>query len=116
MTPSVRTGVTNDVMLSIVRAPGEEKPHARAAGDRATAGAVVGGFVITFGTVLAVFPGRRRNPLDPVSAPAPIERSPGDPDDADAAGDVVVGDDDAETEVVAEPTPMRPQEQPLSRR
>jgi hypothetical protein len=61
----------------------------------------IGGFVIAFGTVLAVFPGRRRNPLDPVSAPAPIERSPGDPDDADAAGDVVVGDDDAESEVVA---------------
>ncbi len=103
VTPSVRTGVTNDVMLSIVRAPGEENPTL---GLRVTVQPLVlwlwiGGFVIAFGTVLAVFPGRRRNPLDPVSAPAPIERSPGDPDDADAAGDVVVGDDDAETEVVA---------------
>ena len=33
----------------------------------------VGGFVMAFGTVLAAFPGRRRNPLDPVSAPAPLE-------------------------------------------
>jgi hypothetical protein len=28
---------------------------------------------MAFGTLLSVFPGRRRNPLDPVSAPAPIE-------------------------------------------
>ena len=31
------------------------------------------------GTLLALFPGRRRNPLDPVSAPAPIEVTEPDP-------------------------------------
>jgi cytochrome c-type biogenesis protein CcmF len=29
----------------------------------------IGGGVMALGTLLAVFPGRRRNPLDPVSAP-----------------------------------------------
>lgn len=30
----------------------------------------VGGIVMVLGTLLALFPGRRRNPLDPVSTPA----------------------------------------------
>ena len=29
----------------------------------------IGGIVMALGTVLAAFPGRRRNPIDPVSAP-----------------------------------------------
>jgi cytochrome c-type biogenesis protein CcmF len=75
VTPSVRTGATNDVMLSIVRAPSTDDPTL---GLRVTVQPLVlwlwvGGFVMAFGTLLAVFPGRRRNPLDPVSAPAPIE-------------------------------------------
>ena len=75
VTPSVRTGPTNDVMLSIVRAPGGQNPTL---GLRVTVQPLVvwlwvGGFVIALGTILAIFPGRRRNPLDPVSAPAPIE-------------------------------------------
>ena len=78
VTPSVRTGLTNDVMLSIVRAPSESDPTL---GLRVTIQPLVvwlwvGGFVMAFGTLLAVFPGRRRNPLDPVSAPAPIEQVP----------------------------------------
>ena len=88
VTPSVRTGLTNDVMMSIVRAPSESDPTL---GLRVTIQPLVvwlwvGGFVMAFGTLLAVFPGRRRNPLDPVSAPAPIEQVPGTgPDDgADA--------------------------------
>lgn len=77
VTPSVRTGLTNDVMLSLVRAPGEDDPTV---GLRVTVQPMVlwlwvGGFVMAFGTVLAAFPGRRRNPLDPVSAPAPLEAS-----------------------------------------
>ncbi len=77
VTPSVRTGFTRDVMLSIVRAPGEDDPTL---GLRVTVQPLVvwlwvGGFIIALGTVLALFPGRRRNPLDPVSAPAPIELS-----------------------------------------
>lgn len=55
----------------------------------------IGGFVIALGTVLAVFPGRRRNPLDPVSAPAPIESDgPDGPDDVDVP-DEPVGTADA---------------------
>ena len=75
-TPSVRTGLTNDVMLSVIRAPGENDPTL---GLRVTIQPMVlwlwvGGAVMAFGTALAAFPGRRRNPLDPVSAPAPIEK------------------------------------------
>ncbi len=78
VTPSVRTGLTRDVMLSIVRAPGEDDPTL---GLRVTVQPLVvwlwvGGFVVALGTVLALFPGRRRNPLDPVSAPAAVEQSP----------------------------------------
>jgi cytochrome c-type biogenesis protein CcmF len=75
VTPSVRTGLTNDVMLSIVRAPGESDPTLglRVMVQPMVLWLWVGGFVMAFGTLLAVFPGRRRNPLDPVSAPAPIE-------------------------------------------
>jgi cytochrome c-type biogenesis protein CcmF len=75
VTPSVRTGLTNDVMLSIVRAPGEEDPTLglRVMVQPMVTWLWIGGFVMAFGTLLAVFPGRRRNPLDPVSAPAPIE-------------------------------------------
>ncbi|MFN7148321.1 MAG: heme lyase CcmF/NrfE family subunit [Microthrixaceae bacterium] len=88
VTPSVRTGITNDVMLSIVRAPSESNPTL---GLRVTVQPIVvwlwvGGFVMALGTVLAIFPGRRRNPLDPVSAPAPIEQDPSLP------GDPVPGD------------------------
>lgn len=75
VTPSVRTGLTNDVMLSIVRAPGQEDPTLglRVMVQPMVVWLWIGGFVMAFGTLLAVFPGRRRNPLDPVSAPAPIE-------------------------------------------
>jgi hypothetical protein len=34
----------------------------------------IGGGIIGLGTILAAWPGRRRNPLDPVSAPVPTER------------------------------------------
>jgi hypothetical protein len=50
----------------------------------------IGGGVMALGTLLAVFPGRRRNPIDPVSAPVGgRRRRPGDADEeggADAAG------------------------------
>ena len=37
----------------------------------------VGGAVMAVGTVLAAFPGRRRRPIDPVSAPVDVTRRPG---------------------------------------
>jgi cytochrome c-type biogenesis protein CcmF len=36
----------------------------------------VGGLIMAMGTVLAAFPGRRRNPIDPVSAPVTVMGTP----------------------------------------
>jgi cytochrome c-type biogenesis protein CcmF len=71
-TPSVRTSLTEDVYLTLQRAPDDD------AGQTASIRVIVlplvtwlwiGGGVMAFGTALAAFPGRRRNPIDPVSAP-----------------------------------------------
>ncbi len=74
-TPSVQTGVTNDVYLSLERG-------AVVGGDTATIRASIkplilwlwiGGAVMAIGTLLAAFPGRRRRrPTDPVSAPIQV--------------------------------------------
>jgi cytochrome c-type biogenesis protein CcmF len=81
-TPSVRTGLTKDVYLTL-------EPGAVAGDTSATIRVFVkpmilwlwlGGLVMAIGTLLAAFPGsRRRNPLSPVSAPV------GDGNDADLA-------------------------------
>jgi cytochrome c-type biogenesis protein CcmF len=69
-TPSVRSGLTEDIYLTLVSTPA--KP-----GDPAVVGVVVeplvlwvwiGGGVILTGTLLAAWPGRRRRPTDPASA------------------------------------------------
>jgi len=80
-TPSVRVGPLQDVYLALTRAPGTSNP---AVGVRVIVQPLVvwlwvGGMVMVLGTVLALFPGRRRNPLDPVSAPPRPE-----PEEADA--------------------------------
>lgn len=84
-TPSVRTGLNEDLMLSIVRAPGEGDPTLglRVMVQPLVLWLWVGGFVMAFGTALALFPGRRRNPLDPVSAPV-ADGSDASPDAAAA--------------------------------
>jgi len=73
-TPSVRTSLTQDVYLTLQRAPEDD------AGETASIRVIVqplvswlwiGGIVMALGTILAAFPGRRRNPIDPVSAPLP---------------------------------------------
>jgi cytochrome c-type biogenesis protein CcmF len=73
-TPSVATSLTQDVYLTLLRVPDDD------AGQTAAVRVIVqplvtwlwiGGLVMAFGTVLAAFPGRRRNPIDPVSAPLP---------------------------------------------
>jgi len=44
----------------------------------------IGGIVMVLGTLLALFPGRRRrNPLDPVSAPLAVDDRAVDDRDAD---------------------------------
>ena len=77
-TPSVKAGLRDDVMLSLTRAPGGSDP---AVGLRVIVQPMVtwlwvGGFIMVIGTALSLFPGRRRNPLDAVSAPASIEHRP----------------------------------------
>ncbi len=73
-TPSVATSLTQDVYLTLQRAPADD------AGQTAAVRVIVqplvtwlwiGGIVMALGTVLAAFPGRRRRPIDPVSAPVP---------------------------------------------
>jgi cytochrome c-type biogenesis protein CcmF len=88
-TPSVRAGLRDDVMLAVTRAPGEADT---ALGLRVIVQPMVtwlwlGGLVMVAGTALALFPGRRRNPLDAVSAPAPIEREPAGPPPGTSAVD-----------------------------
>jgi cytochrome c-type biogenesis protein CcmF len=76
-TPSVRSGLTKDVYLTL-------EPGAEPGGDSAVLRVFVkpmilwlwiGGLVMAVGTLLAAFPGsRRRKPTDPVSAPIADER------------------------------------------
>jgi len=74
-TPSVRTGLTEDIYLTL-------DPGAVAGDSTATIRVFVkpmilwlwiGGGMMAIGTILAAFPGRRRRPTAAVSAPAPIE-------------------------------------------
>jgi cytochrome c-type biogenesis protein CcmF len=71
-TPSVKTGLRGDVYLTLEKRPANPT-------DPATIKVIImplavwlwiGGGMMAVGTVLSAFPGRRRNPLDPVSAPA----------------------------------------------
>jgi cytochrome c-type biogenesis protein CcmF len=74
--PSVKTGLLDDVYLTLVAAPEQ--------GSRtATIGVIVqpliawlwiGGGLMGLGTFLAAWPGRRRRPTSPSSAPVPDER------------------------------------------
>jgi cytochrome c-type biogenesis protein CcmF len=83
-TPSVKTGLKEDVYLTITRLP--DKP-----GGEVTLRVLIqpmavwlwiGGGVMAFGTVLAAWPGRRRRrPTDPTSAPAVLDDDPQPVDD-----------------------------------
>jgi cytochrome c-type biogenesis protein CcmF len=78
-TPSVSTGLRQDVFLSLVRAP--EGDEGQTIGLLVVVQPLVswlwiGGLVMLMGTLLAAFPGRRRNPIDPVSAPVTVAGTP----------------------------------------
>jgi cytochrome c-type biogenesis protein CcmF len=69
-TPSVRTGFTEDLYLVLHQLP---DPETDAISLRVIVRPMVtwiwaGGFLMAFGTVLALFPGRRRRGTEPVSA------------------------------------------------
>jgi cytochrome c-type biogenesis protein CcmF len=69
-TPSVRTGAYDDVYLSLLTAPGDgDVVNVRIIIEPLAVWMWIGGAIMAFGVVLAAWPGRRRNPIDPVSAP-----------------------------------------------
>jgi cytochrome c-type biogenesis protein CcmF len=75
-TPSVKTGLTEDVYLTITRLPdeGSEAATLRIIIQPMALWLWVGGGLMAGGTLLAAWPGsRRRRPTDPVSAPVPVE-------------------------------------------
>ena len=73
-TPSVRTTFTDDVVLSVIDIKDGENGSVtiRVTVQPLIMWLWIGGGVMAFGTLLAVFPGRRRNPLDAVSAPITV--------------------------------------------
>jgi cytochrome c-type biogenesis protein CcmF len=70
-TPSVRTTWRDDIALTLLDVPEDPEGPAtiRAVIQPLIVWLWVGGGVIAVGTVLAAFPGSRRRPTDPVSAP-----------------------------------------------
>ena len=75
-TPSVSTGVTRDVYLTLERGavPGSEQATIRVFTKPMILWLWIGGAVMAIGTLLAAFPGRRRRrPTDPASAPIVVD-------------------------------------------
>ncbi|MCB0968736.1 MAG: heme lyase CcmF/NrfE family subunit [Ilumatobacter sp.] len=94
-TPSVASGLTNDVYLTIAGTqapqPGATEVRLEVSSKPLIIWLWIGGALMSVGTVLAAFPGRlRRNPIDPVSSPvgsgdtadtepaAPVDDAPSD--------------------------------------
>ncbi len=83
--PSVRTSITGDVFLTLLRVPEDlEGPAAiRVITQPLVPWLWLGGLITGFGTLLSLFPGRRRDPLRPTSEPIELDQSesadPGDP-------------------------------------
>jgi len=78
-TPSVRTSITGDVYLSLIALPEGGAEGGAADGEIVlrviieplVAWLWIGGGIIALGTMLAAFPGHRRQGTDPASAPVP---------------------------------------------
>jgi cytochrome c-type biogenesis protein CcmF len=76
-TPSVHTGPVDDVYLSLLTAPADgDSVNVRVIIEPLAVWMWIGGGIIAFGTILAAWPGKRRNPIDPVSAPISTEPEP----------------------------------------
>jgi cytochrome c-type biogenesis protein CcmF len=80
-TPSVRTGPIDDVYLVLLSAPSGDSVSLRVIVQPLVAWLWAGGVLMAVGTVLAAWPGRRRRPTDPVSAPiaGPADERPREP-------------------------------------
>ena len=107
-TPSVKTGLTTDVYLQLIRAPGDGS-------DAAVIGVFVqplilwlwvGGGLVAIGTLLAIVPGRRRRPTDPstVASATAGPRAESQPDPVESH----------ETAEPAEPREPREPREPVS--
>jgi cytochrome c-type biogenesis protein CcmF len=68
----VQTGFTGDVYVSLLAEPDDDEATVRVIVMPLVAWLWVGGGVMFVGTMLAAFPGRRRDPLAPVSEPVPV--------------------------------------------
>jgi cytochrome c-type biogenesis protein CcmF len=75
-TPSVRSGLVDDVYLTILASPttGDSTARISMLIMPFTLWLWIGGAVIGLGTILAAWPGQRRRPTDPTSAPTRFER------------------------------------------
>ena len=74
-TPSVSTGLFGDLYFTLDQTPATDQGEVllKVISEPLALWLWVGGGVMLVGTALAAFPGRRRRPTDPVSAPAPLE-------------------------------------------
>ena len=82
-TPSVRTGPTKDLYLTLEGRPQAGDPEAtiRVFVKPLILWLWIGGGLMAVGTLLAAFPGRRRRrPTDPVSAPIDVGATPSSPE------------------------------------
>ncbi len=70
-TPSVQTGVTGDIYLTLGRnvSPDDTTADITVSLKPLVVWLWIGGAIMALGTLFAAFPGRRRRPTDPVSAP-----------------------------------------------
>ncbi len=90
-TPSVRTGLTKDIYLTLERAApaGATEAQVKVFIKPMILWMWVGGGLVALGTVLAAFPGRRRSPTAPVSSPVPVTAGDGEvPDDGEVRAGV----------------------------
>lgn len=81
--PSVRNSLTDSTLLALLDLPsgqgGAETIRVRVIVQPLIVWLWIGGGVMAVGSLLAAFPGRRRNPIDPVSAPLPEAAPAGGP-------------------------------------
>jgi cytochrome c-type biogenesis protein CcmF len=93
-TPSIESGPTRDVYLALLQIPPDGDLDGtvvlRVIVEPLVVWLWIGGAVMALGTLLAVFPGRRRNPLHAASAPLPGLRA-GDGDGAGSGHDGEAG-------------------------
>ena len=81
-TPSVRTGLTEDIYLTLEKATeaGATEAQVKVFIKPMILWMWIGGGLVALGTLLAAFPGkRRRNPIAAVSSPVPTGDAPEEP-------------------------------------